>query len=41
LFNSKLHKMNVLYYFILIKRILYSKDDFLNSESITKVAHWF
>jgi hypothetical protein len=41
LLNPKLHKMNILYYFILIKRTLYSKDDFLSSESITEGATWF
>jgi len=34
--NSKFHKKDRLYYFI-----FYSKDDFLNSESIREGATWF
>jgi len=34
--NSKLCKKNRLCYFV-----MYSKDDFLNSESITEGANWF
>jgi hypothetical protein len=40
LLNSKLHKMNRLYYFMQIKHILHSKDDFLNSRIITQGATW-